>query len=250
MPPAPIIYLGNDVVDLGHPRVADPRWKARLEAKVLSPEELALLDEEEAGEVMRTTRFWSLWAAKETGYKILSKALGSTPVFKHRNFVGALQFHPTGEELLEVRGEVRNGPLHAQLTGWASREYVHLVGVGSYGGTVPEGRSRGGIQVPMEMGLERLPEGLVLDDLRHHFTEREWAGIHGIPSAWARILARRRLAGLVGPTGSGVEILTSRDRPGRAPPVVKVDGSPRPDLDISLSHHGRYVAWAMLPPPA
>ena len=250
MPPASLIYLGNDVVDLGHPRVADPRWKARLEARVLSPEELTVLNEGESGDVLRTIRFWSFWAAKETGYKILSKALGSTPVFRHRSFVGTLEFHPTGEELLEVRGEVRNGPLQAQITGWASPEYVHLVGVGSYGGTVLEGRSRTEIQVPLEMGLERLPEGLVMEDLRGHFTEREWAGIHGIPSAWARILARRRLVGHLCLSGSRVEILTSGDSPGRTPPTVQVDVSPRPELDLSLSHHGRFVAWALRPPPA
>jgi len=247
-------FLGNDVVDLRHPSIATPRRKDRLEARVLAPEELSWLDEGDPEEPFRTTRFWSLWAAKETAYKVLSKSLGSSPVMAHRALVSRLQFTSPTEELVEVRGEVLSGPLRVRLSGWASREYVHLMGVGSRGESTPgsqadrEESGPAGAQPPLEMGMERLPPGLVLEELRHHFTDREWAGVHGIPSAWVRILARRRLAGLLSPSGARVEILTSGDRPGRTPPTVRVDGSPRPGLDLSLSHHGRFVAWALLLP--
>jgi phosphopantetheinyl transferase (holo-ACP synthase) len=247
-------FLGNDVVDLGHPSVATPRRRDHLEARVLSPEERSWLDEGEPEGSVRTTRFWSLWAAKETAYKVLCKSLGSSPVMVHRTLVSRLEFSATTMELVEVRGEVRSGSLRVRLSGWASPEYVHLVGVGSRdepsaaGQSDPEQSIPARQRSPLEMGMERLPEGLVLNELRDRFTDREWAGVHGIPSAWVRILARRRLAGLLTPSGGTVEILTSGDRPGRTPPRVRVDGSPRPDLDLSLSHHGRFVAWALLLP--
>jgi phosphopantetheinyl transferase (holo-ACP synthase) len=247
-------FLGNDVVDLGHPSVASPQRKDRLEARVLAPEERSWLDEGEPGEPVRTTRFWSLWAAKETAYKVLCKSLGSSPVMVHRTLVCRLESSSAAEELLEVGGEVLSGPLRVRLSGWASSEYVHLAGVGSRGELAagpppaPETSTPGGLRLPLEMGVERIPEGLVLEELRHRFSEEEWAGVHGIPSAWVRILARRRLAGLLAPSSGAVEILTSGDRPGRTPPTIRVDGSPRPDLDLSLSHHGRFVAWALLLP--
>jgi phosphopantetheinyl transferase (holo-ACP synthase) len=247
-------FLGNDVVDLGHPSVATPQRKDRLEARVLSPEERSWLDEGEPEETFRTIRFWSLWAAKETAYKVLSKSLGSSPVMVHRALVSHLRFSSTAEELVEVRGEVRSGSLQVRLSGWVSSDYVHLIGVGSRGestvhGQTDQDESRPtGERLPLEMGVERLPEGLILEELRPRFTDREWAGIHGIPSAWVRILARRRLAGLLPPPVGKVEILTSGEHPGRTPPRVSIDGSPRPDLDLSLSHHGRFVAWAFLLP--
>lgn len=247
-------FLGNDVVDLRHPSIATPRRKDRLEARVLSPDERSWLDEGDPEEPFRTIRFWSLWAAKETAFKVLSKSLGSSPVMVHRTLVSRLQFSSTSEELMEVRGEVRNSRLRVRLSGWASREYVHLMGVGARSEPRAdnpidrEELSTAGERLPLEMGLERLPEGLVLEELRHRFTDREWAGVHGIPSAWVRLLARRRLSGLLSPSGGRVEILTSGDRPGRTPPTVRVDGSPRSDLDLSLSHHGRFVAWALLLP--
>jgi hypothetical protein len=59
---------------------------------------------------------------------------------------------------------------------------------------------------------------------------------------------RRRLASHLGPSVPPPEILTSGRRPGRTPPVVEVDGVPLTGVDLSLSHHGRYVAWALLLP--
>ena len=58
------------------------------------------------------------------------------------------------------------------------------------------------------------------------------------PSATVRALAREDLAGVL---ERGAELLEIARR-GRIP-VLRVDGEDAP-LDLSLSHHGRFVAWA------
>ena len=56
-----------------------------------------------------------------------------------------------------------------------------------------------------------------------------------------RALAREDLAGVL---ERGAELLEIARR-GRIP-VLRVDGEDAP-LDLSLSHHGRFVAWATEP---
>ncbi|MEN8160124.1 MAG: 4'-phosphopantetheinyl transferase superfamily protein [Myxococcota bacterium] len=61
------------------------------------------------------------------------------------------------------------------------------------------------------------------------------------PSAAVRDLAREDLAGVLGKRVEQLEIA----RRGRIP-VLRVAGEDAP-LDLSLSHHGRFVAWATEP---
>ncbi len=248
-PPSTLgLCVGNDVVDLEHPRLADGSWSSRLEARILAPAEREWLHRGDSPHPP-SLRFWSLWAAKETAYKVLCKAVGATPVLEHRAFVSRLQFSRALDDMVEVKGSVRNGPLEVQLTGWGSAGYVHLVGTGRH-----QGRDEAPEEPPeplrMEMGVERVAADLLVESFRPDFTEREWEGVHGVPSARARILARTRLRALISPFSGSLEIVTSGDRPGRTPPVVLVDGRPEPELQLSLSHHGRYVAWALLLPPS
>ncbi|TVP78585.1 MAG: 4'-phosphopantetheinyl transferase superfamily protein [Gemmatimonadales bacterium] len=261
------LRLGNDVVDLAHPRVRSRRRRARFLARVLSSPERRWLasdpQEEEA-------RLWAAWAAKETAYKVVCKWPGDRPVFAHARFVTELELGPADADLREVRGTVRALDRSVEVSGWVSGSFVHLVGTA---GDRPATWARHRI----ELGVERVPETtedgelLELDGLRDRFTSREWSGIHGLPSAWARLEARRRLASHLatetaatlperagddeGP-GPGrsfeprIEILTSRTRPGRTPPRVLVDGQLLEGVDLSISHHGAWVGWALLLPPA
>lgn len=227
-------------MDLAHPHVASGRRRDRLEARVLCEEERVWMERGAADSASRVRRFWALWAAKETGYKVLCKTLGRTPVLEHRTFISRIELVPAPDGLVEVRGEVRKDALRVHLTGWASPEFIHLVGTDR-----PEHASG---SPRLEIGTERIPEGLSLDDLRDEFTDREWPGVHSVAAARARILVRRRLVSHLDPSAPLPEILTSGRRPGRTPPVAEVEGVPVTGVDLSLSHHGRYVAWALLLP--
>ncbi len=72
--------VGNDVVDLADPAIAERHRRERFVARVCAPAEL---------DRVRSARdLWTLFAAKEAGYKALVK-LGHAPGFGHRVIVVA-----------------------------------------------------------------------------------------------------------------------------------------------------------------
>jgi phosphopantetheinyl transferase (holo-ACP synthase) len=97
------------------------------------------------------------------------------------------------------------------------------------------------IAVRVESDLERVHA--IATDAREGFSRicarvAELASPDADPSAAVRALAREDLASLLGAEPGALEI----GRRGRIP-VLLVAGFPSP-LDLSLSHHGRFVAWA------
>ena len=226
--------------------------------RVLDPEEREWLgSDDDRGAWM--IRLWALWAAKETAFKVVSKLVGTADVFRHRGFVSALELEDAGcRGVVRIRGRVRGPEVPGEVTveGSSDGEHVHLVGWGA-----PTGAESGGRAPRLEAGLERgTDEAAELADYRARFSELEWQGIRTVHGAEVRLRARARLEAYLGPEdpsgsadrkGAGpspVEILTSGERPGRTPPRIRVRGVDRPDLDLSLSHHGRFVAWALLAP--
>jgi phosphopantetheine--protein transferase-like protein len=245
--PSPSVRVGNDVVDLRHPRCRTRPEGDRLPRRILTPEE-ARWREGPVHREDRLRRLWSLWAAKEAAFKIASKLRGAPPVFRHRDFEASLEEDHPGTPTVKLHGVVRWEGLEFPLEGLATREFVHVAG---YGGD-PD--SLGDLR--FEMGVEG--HGEVLEEgarrLRRRASGREGLaedGTYGPLSRRARQVARARLAEHVGGEngpGGRIRIVTDPDRPGRSPPRVLVDGEHRPDLELSLSHHGRYVAWAFLVP--
>jgi phosphopantetheinyl transferase (holo-ACP synthase) len=257
--PSPPCRLGNDVVDLGHRACRDRHGDDRFLDRVLTPDERGWMEAAPERE-RRRVRLWSLWAAKETAFKVVSKVLGPPEVFRHRGFRGELEVVDARcAGVVRIEGVVRGPEVPGEVVvqGSSDGEHVHLVGWGIGHPSAPA----------LESGLEGVwdREG-ALESYRPRFTELEWEGIHTVQAAEARLRARERLEGWLRrlsregaedrpafpkPAGSGpspVEIVTSGDRPGRTPPRVRVLGRDRPDLDVSLSHHGRFVAWALLVP--
>jgi hypothetical protein len=241
--------LGNDVVDLGHRACRERDRDDRLLGRILTPGEREWVEGATERE-LRLVRLWSLWAAKETAFKVVSKVAGPPEVFRHRGFHGRLEISEgEGSGLMRIRGVVVGPEVPGEVTvqGSSDGEHVHLVGWGVSHPSTPA----------LEAGLEgsRDLEG-ALGEYRPRFSELEWEGIHTIHAAEARLRARERLEawlrhldGERAPgTPSPVEIVTSGERPGRTPPRIRVLGRERPDLDLSLSHHGRFVAWAFLVP--
>jgi phosphopantetheinyl transferase (holo-ACP synthase) len=252
--------LGNDVVDLRHRACRERDRDDRLLDRILSPDERGWV-EEGGDRELRLVRLWSLWAAKETAFKVVSKLAGPPEVFRHRGFEARLEISDAEcSGVVRIHGAVTGTEVPGQVMvqGSSDGEHVHLVGWGVGHPSPPA----------LEVGLEGSwdLEG-ELEDYRSHFSELEWEGVHSIHAAEARLRARERLeawlkrlergTGGARPAAAGsgqgssrVEIITSGERPGRTPPRVRVLGQERPDLDLSLSHHGRFVAWALLVPEA
>lgn len=275
------LRIGNDVVDLEHPRCRTRPPDDRLPRRILTSVERAWL-EEALDEPSRLRRLWSLWAAKETAFKVVSKLRGSPPVFRHRAFRSHLSLKRESSELVRLAGTVRWDParggrsssvengVHSaspqtvtvRVEGVATGDFVHLVGWNDTGEphrppcleAGVEGRAPGSgnpLPEPSHNSLTEPSSDLPPEPRRGPLSERE----RRVASKRARQVAQARLGSyLVRSRGAEspapvITIRTSAIRPGRTPPRVVVDGRLRPDLDLSLSHHGRYVGWAFLVPP-
>ena len=286
--PATGIRIGNDVVDLQHPRCRTRPPDDRLPRRILSSAEQAWL-QEAPDEPGRLRRLWSLWAAKETAFKVVSKLRGTPPVFRHRAFRCDLSEKRESRSLVHLEGTVRwdpsedtARPVVVRVEGVATDHFVHLVGWNDIGqpNRPPcleagvEGRSaqpideapraHTDIEAPstpsdpeVTPGRENESPAAARSERRDRASDasRHSPSSRGPLSIRARRVARARLASYLtrsqdeGGPEPDIRIRTSETHPGRTPPRVVVDGRLRPDLDLSLSHHGRYVGWAFLVPP-
>ncbi len=225
--------LGNDVVDLAHPRTEGKEADRRFLERVLDPNERELV-----AEGGRRT-LWTLWAAKEAAYKAAYKVAcvsgDARPTFGHRAFQVALRDQGGGEPW---GGTVLHGAVRYPFEVRATREWVHALAL-----------SPGGSFDRAVTGLE--PVGEPPTDwraaLRREFTAREWDSVHSYPSALVRLRCRRALADALAIRQEQLEITTRPGPSGRTPPVLLIRGDPA-GTDLSLSHHGRFVGWAFAAP--
>jgi len=148
---------------------------------------------------------WLLWAAKEAAYKAAKKE-DSRTVFAPRAFV--VRTTRDGRRVVEHE-DGRRFALRVDL----AHDHVHV--------TATSGPAPDGVLLSQ---VERLP-----------------AGTAQCPGAAARALALARVAPHVCARASDLAILKS-GRGGKVPLLVRQDGSTVGDL--SLSHHGRFVAFA------
>lgn len=213
--------IGNDVVDLGDPRCGGKAGHERFLRRVFHPSEADRIrsspDPDHA--------LWLHWAAKEAAFKVVSKLVATPPPFVH----AAYRVDPEREV-------VRHGQWTVAFRVEAFGERIHVVAV--------EGDAEGWL-AEVASGMGTLSEGTWPDpELEAHFSAREREGVHSRASAEARLRARAALAVRLGVTEGRIEIVTAGGRVGRTPPRVLLDGEPAP-ADASLSHHGRWVAWAL-----
>ena len=237
--------LGNDVVDLLHPGGAgkgrDPRFLRRVCSEAEQETIRGCQDPDGA--------LWAHWAAKEAIFKSVSKTLGTAPVFHHPSFAVdfpaealhrflADQPSPTRVPL-EGKGGYRDlvFRVQAEVRGEAVHAMSWTLGAGA-GNPVVNYDCR---QVSEET---RGPAS----DFRRHFSPLEWRCVTHRASALTRILARHALAAASGVPEEAIEIRCGPGEPGRRIPSVWIHGEALP-LDLTLSHHGRFLAYAFLSAP-
>lgn len=160
---------------------------------------------------------WTLWAAKETAYKIARKINPlsvSTPRLypvvlspgDHGPIRSGMVFTPQGPVVIRVS---------------VAGEYLHCIGT-----TTPD------ILDHVLWDIKRLPPA-------------EEGGDHD-PSMAVRRLAGRRLAELLHVSAADIAIRRCQDIHGWGPPLPYLNGKPAP-FDLSFSHDGAFVAYAMIP---
>ncbi len=235
------MIVGNDVVDLSAPRTVDRHLDRRFVARIFTDQEIRAM----SGSPDPGLALWRAWAAKEAAYKAVSKALGSPPVFAHRRFEVTWDGHrPVGM----VRWEGWSVPVVRAAEDPGG--YVHVLAYLHPGqGTAPSAPAH----VPPEPAgpavVERLdrpnaPWAGSLEGLLGQLTHLERRSVHADASAAVRIGARAEAARFLDLPTDRVEIVCAPGPYGRRPPAVLVDGAAS-NVDVSLSHDGPWIAWAL-----
>jgi phosphopantetheinyl transferase (holo-ACP synthase) len=232
------VVLGNDVVDLEEPRSVGKANDERFVARVLTDGERAGLERADD----RDLELWSLWAAKEAAFKVVSKLRGTPPVFRHATFETAWD---SATKSSSPEGEVRAGIVrHAEVRVFVS--VLHRTGVLH---AVGQAHRVPAMDVSVHLGLARMDEAGApwaagLEELSRRFTPREAEAIHSLEAAAVRLGARRALAAHAGVEEHRLEIVCRPGATGRRPPFVLLDGQ-EAAADVSLSHAGAWIGWAL-----
>ncbi len=246
--------IGNDVVDLGDPRCIGKSEEDRFVQRVCTPDEILAIHASPSPDIA----LWMLWAAKEATFKLAFKLHPTSLAFVHRSFHIQLpdpgdrlpRGPQVGESLAEysllaaepakgsARDATRTYPIHFHVT----RELVHALAW--HPDVDPPVRDHA-----IAHSVHRLPtaEGdrpCWREALFPRFSPREWESVHSAGSAYARLHVRAAAAKRLGVPEESIEVVCERQESGRAPPGLLVAGH-GVDLDVSLSHHGRFVAWAL-----
>ena len=212
--------LGNDIVDLrlaeNEKSAANPKFVERVLAP---PERHAYSQNGSDGRIL-----WAYWAAKEAAYKALRK-VDPELVFAHRRFVvhqkNTTALHGThGSAQGTVMHEARRVPV---IWVW-NDDWLHCL--------TKDGPSEPDYRV---CSLSQFRPG------KSFVATRESRSLSDASVA-VRQLASELLHELGVP---GAQIVRPSASRRRGPPQVLQHGEPRTDIDISLSHDGRYAAAAV-----
>lgn len=232
--------VGNDIVDLSDPRCHAKAQDARFVARVFTSDEAERI--RSAPSPNRT--LWLLWAAKEAAYKVVSKLGPGPPAFVHARFL----VRPEVEDGEGAGGIVEYGRWRVRFIAELTSHWIHTVG---WSGPAPWNpdldRSTVGLHwevIPVAEALkgEASVDLVALRTLR--FSDRERLAVHSLPSAAVRIAARRHAARVLGVAVEDLEVVSEGGKVGRSPPFLLHRGSAA-SADVSLSHHGELVAWAL-----
>ncbi len=192
--------IGDDVVDLDDPAIAAHHLRPRFLDRVLHPSERAALSATRSPKVF----LWSLFAAKEATYKLVSK-LGTPVIFAHAEFVVDDGFrsvrHRDVEAVLEIETDVARGFTHAVARTAGSSRYQRQVEAIPVGADASR-EARQALLRAMAAQLECAPSELIIERAPK-------------PGSWD----------------------------GFGPPRLLRHGVPT-TVDVSLSHDGRFVSFA------
>jgi phosphopantetheinyl transferase (holo-ACP synthase) len=199
-------------VDLREPVNAGKSRDSRFLKKILTVAEIDFIRNAENPD----KALWSLWACKETAYKVIKKSCVDA-AFLPRLWKVILKNH----EAACSDGEVKITDAEiVYIRLFSHPRYVHCVGADS-----PADLDR------LVCKVEALPE-----------KENEK---RIDPSLFARKCLARSLADFFRLNFSDIKINRIKEKNELQPPHVYINGK-KSDIDISLSHDGQFVAYAFL----
>lgn len=258
------LHLGNDVVDLSDTRHRGKSGDGRFLRRVFTHEERDAI----LSATVPDQALWIRWAGKEAAYKTVSKAQSPhpPPTFHHALFQvtlfaqeeepapapGSLSFEPPapapahlfvrGDEAHSDPGACWSGEVTCQGQPMALRVQMIQGAVHALTWLPPQPR---GVFPRVYWRYARTPGAPEMASLRSRFSAREWSCISHPGSALVRLEARRALARELEVAEEDLEIGCDAGLPGRRIPALFLRGKVLP-VDLTLSHAGRFVAWAAI----
>jgi hypothetical protein len=209
-----LIHVGNDIVDLAAPQAQGKTL--RHMQKILTPDEIdAVLKSGDPHSFL-----WMFWTAKEAAFKVFSK-LFSGISFSPKQYSVIID-HATH------RGNVISPFGSVSLLLQTSKDWIHCIS------TTDDSVFFNSVK----SGVEAIDFSLFKDDCNRADVE----------SNAVRLAARKNLAECLNVEPDIIDIIRAADHHGRLqPPTVRINGvATDMDMDISLSHDGRFIAYCFL----
>lgn len=204
-----MILVGNDIIDLAE-TPEKKHTQSKFMKRVFTASEQNFVKNHFVSQT--ETRLWMLWAAKETAYKLCSKLVES-PTFIPRQYV------ITPLELKTQQGLFLAHSQHHQfdiLITW-NADFVHAIG--TYGSTNTQKDNFDKIHYKTSQTTSQDLSKAVRIDLKAAISKYYLFSI------------------------SDISIIRDVKDNRMQPPILLVKKK-LSNFDISLSHHGRWIAWA------
>ncbi len=205
------MHLGNDIVDLKTVHARGKAGDVRFITRVFSSAEQEAIRRSAHPDAL----LWTFWAAKEAAYKAVRKAapgVSSAPR-RYRVTIDLQKWPDAASGIVKTPGGT------ALIRIFYRQDWVHCI---ASAGASPDFSD-------IISGLKQIAPG------KGPVSVQE--------SAAARKVAGARIASFLGVNPDDIRILRETDSRGQCPPVVHIKNKRAP-IDISLSHDGRFAAYA------
>lgn len=215
------MHLGNDIVDLKTDNARGKSGDARFIARVFTVSEQEAVRRSKHPDAL----LWIFWAAKEAAYKAISKTapdVSSAP----RRYRAAIDFQKRQNRMKTGSGHVTTPLGVAPVWIFCSTEWVHCMAWAGY---------------PENPGANPFDEDIIYG-IREIASDRRPGWVR--ESATARNAATSRIAEVLNIDPDDIRIRRELGPQGPGPPRVYIKGEKTP-MDISLSHDGRFAAYAL-----
>lgn len=216
-------HVGNDIVDLKTPEAMGKSSDIRFVQRILNPDEQkAVLSSDHADRFL-----WAFWAAKECAYKAVSKSFPEVSSAPRRYSVGfevGFEVGLDSEKVSGVLSGIVNTP-HGIVPVRVDfhEDYVHCIGIDQCSDDLEK----------IVFGLKEIEPDKQPGS--YSLSEHE--------SIMVRRLAKERIVSLFGREPDDIHIRRNKTSNGQGPPTVYYRGK-KDNIDISLSHDGRFAAYA------
>lgn len=234
-----MLVVGNDIVDLTGERTGKHLDKRFLK-RVFTKNEKELIEYSSRPDKI----IWMIWAAKESAYKIISKIYPQT-IFSHKKFEVNLEcLKDIKKKHFTVTSNVRykNSNLEIEIECWNDK--VSAKGFFS--------EKEGLVNKRIFSDIKKLTASKKTfwskeKNIDNYFSSEEKKSIRHPSSALVRYMIKKDISSKLGIEVSRLRIIRPSYNSKMHPPFLMIDEK-KSKIDISFSHHGRWISWVWAVP--